>query len=606
MQPRDLVFVLVGEKLVIAFGHGKAQVLGHPGHQRAETVGIGGVLVVGQAGGKPVDLFLFCQGRCRRFFNQLLKLLRMQDNPAPDLEGAQVALHRRAVQGDRLTDRIGRERDMALLPGGPQKQHVGKDRIPHQLAGDLGRIDEADAILQPRLKRDAQGIGRQVKIPVAGEGAGDDLMAVDHRAGAPRRHQAQRPGAAADDEVTADQTVRLTHRDADRADILGPVRQPQVDMDGAALLGEARHLHHARTLAVDLRRLRHHRADGDDTGAADPGDDDVEGAVDRGQHRLGQVRQVKLRRRGLFHRRPFQRHEGRAEPVEAGEILVAGRLVDGALAAELRLNRNDGDTVRLHPAIAAALADLGVDEDPLVRVGELPALAAAPLFGGAGLDIKNDRHTLDFGAFLLHQRHLVPFVECKPCRELRAVELFLLVIHDEDVPDPHRRHFPRNAPGGQPAFVRLAAGHGDGVVEEDLVGDRRARGEGSADRQAARMVIGPVAEVLEHMAARGKRRLADPVRALAAHLGEAERGAVHPLHHVVTADPGIGAAALGDLGRGVVRAAGAVIGQPRRDLGRVVGAAGFGDGGEAGLHLIGAAPLLDQDAAQLFGDIGRV
>ena len=40
------------------------------------------------------------------------------------------------------------------------------------------------------------------------------------------------------------------------------------------------------------------------------------------------------------------------------------------------------------------------------------------------------------------------------------------------------------------------------------------------------------------MAARRERRLADPVCALTAHLGVAEIGAIHPLRHVMAADPG--------------------------------------------------------------------
>ena len=81
------------------------------------------------------------------------------------------------------------------------------------------------------------------------------------------------------------------------------------------------------------------------------------------------------------------------------------------------------------------------------------------------------------------------------------------------------------------------------------------------------MVVGAVAEVLEDVAALGERRLADPVGALAAHLGEALGVAVHPLHHVVAADAGVGARAFGHDGRGVVRAAGAEIGDAGRNVG---------------------------------------
>src|SRR3546814_13825668 len=77
--------------------------------------------------------------------------------------------------------------------------------------------------------------------------------------------------------------------------------------------------------------------------------------------------------------------EAGAEAVHAGEVLVAGRLVDGALAAELGFHRHHGDAVGLHRAVAAALADQLVDEDAFGRIGIASALAAAAFFGGAGL-----------------------------------------------------------------------------------------------------------------------------------------------------------------------------------------------------------------------------
>ena len=91
---------------------------------------------------------------------------------------------------------------------------------------------------------------------------------------------------------------------------------------------------------------------------------------------------------------------------------------------------------------------------------------------------------------------------------------------------------------------------------------------GGADRQRARVVEGAVADVLEDVLPRAERRLAEPGGALAAHLGEAARVAVHPLDHEVAADPGQRLGALGHVGRAAVRAAGAEIGQPQPWPGR--------------------------------------
>ena len=76
---------------------------------------------------------------------------------------------------------------------------------------------------------------------------------------------------------------------------------------------------------------------------------------------------------------------------------------------------------------------------------------------------------------------------------------------------PSPRHDVGDAPRGETAFVGLAAGHGDGVVEEDLVGDVRAAGYRVADGERTGMVERAVAQVLEHVIALHEVALADPV-----------------------------------------------------------------------------------------------
>src|SRR3954465_13597990 len=85
-------------------------------------------------------------------------------------------------------------------------------------------------------------------------------------------------------------------------------------------------------------------------------------------------------------------------------------------------------------------------------------------------------------------------------------------------------------------------------------GPRGARG------QRAGVVEGAVAEVLDQVAVVGERGLADPLRALAAHLRDASVLAVAlgvEQHHRVAADAGAHESALRGLERRVVWAAGA-------------------------------------------------
>ena len=270
---------------------------------------------------------------------------------------------------------------------------------------------------------------------------------------------------------------------------------------------------------------------------------------------------------GLADLGAVHRHEGRAEAVDAGEILVAARLVDSALAAELGLDRLDRDAVRLHAAIAAAFADEFVDDDALVGIGERAALAAAALFGGAGLVVEQHRNALDLAQLALDEIEIVAVMERCAGGELRAVAIFAgLVGDDGDALDALGPNLAGDHVDGEVAFMRLAAGHGDGVVVEDLVGDVGVGREREAHRQNAGMIVGAVAEILEDVVALGERRLADPLRALAAHLGEADGRAVHPQRHEMAADAGRRDRAFRHLGRGIVRAARAEERRARADI----------------------------------------
>ena len=62
--------------------------------------------------------------------------------------------------------------------------------------------------------------------------------------------------------------------------------------------------------------------------------------------------------------------------------------------------------VRLLAAVAAALADALVDEDALLGLGRLAALALAAQLGGALLVVDQDRHALHAGELLLRGEQL--------------------------------------------------------------------------------------------------------------------------------------------------------------------------------------------------------
>src|SRR5271165_715040 len=73
------------------------------------------------------------------------------------------------------------------------------------------------------------------------------------------------------------------------------------------------------------------------------------------------------------------------------------------------------------------------------------------------------------------------------------------------------------------------------------------------------MSVGAVTKIGEHVRGFRERRLANPRRAFPAHLGKSGGGPVHELGEIMAADAGERAAALRNLGGGVVRAARAEI-----------------------------------------------
>src|ERR1700693_1762497 len=128
-----------------------------------------------------------------------------------------------------------------------------------------------------------------------------------------------------------------------------------------------------------MRGHAENAADSDDAGAADTGDDDAVGMIDQRHAWAWQCGPVAVfdNAFALLELGTVHGDERRAEALDAGIILVAARLVDGALAAPFGHQRLHRDAIRFHAAVAAAFADQVVDDHALVRVGEGAALAAA-------------------------------------------------------------------------------------------------------------------------------------------------------------------------------------------------------------------------------------
>ena len=336
------------------------------------------------------------------------------------------------------------QRHLPHLPSRAKDHHIGIDRIPQQLGRQLGGIKQYQPIPQPRLKSQFQILGGDAEFGIKGELARDDLMRVHGRCRFACPHQPERFCPACNHQIAADDRIRLACGHADRADIRGVFGQPQMDRDSAALLGQPRHLDHTRTHAINLGGLCHHGADCDHACATHPCDHHIMGMGDFGQDGLGQIANIDLSGGILANFCALHRHKAGAKPFHAREILVATGLINRAFAAQFRLHRNNRDAIGLHPAIAAALANIGIDKDPLIDIGKAAPLAAAAFFGGAGLDIEDCRDPLFHLHLILHLGQIIALIARDAPWKGTPVDIFLGVIDDGDMGHPHRLEFMRD------------------------------------------------------------------------------------------------------------------------------------------------------------------
>ena len=197
--------------------------------------------------------------------------------------------------------------------------------------------------------------------------------------------------------------------------------------------------------------------------------------------------------------------------------------MDLGLAAELGLDRLHRQARRLLAAVAAALAHALVDPHLLGRLGQLAALAQAPLLGGALVVVDQHGHAGHGGQLALHVLQLVAVSHLGDRGQGDAAIALGLGRGDHDAGHALELQQPGDGRHVELALGVLAAGHGDGGVVEQPVGHVHPRGHRGADGQRARVMEGAVAQVLDEVRVVGERRQADPLRALAAHLRHAHQ-----------------------------------------------------------------------------------
>ena len=245
-----------------------------------------------------------------------------------------------------------------------------------------------------------------------------------------------------------------------------------------------------------------------------------------------------------------------------------------------------------------------VDKGPLGRIRELLALATAAFLGGTGLVVDQYGTAGDITQFPLHLVELGPIVEGDVLgKQVMMAIVFLGLVAENNNPiDPFCGHLLGNPVDGDLPVDGLTAGHGDGVIEQNLVGNIDAGSYRLTDSHGTGVEIRAFTQVLEHVGVAGVAALANPVDAFATHLDEGFGVPAHPGRHEVTANAGQGLAPLRDLGGGVVWAARAEIGHTL-DAARILGVGHGTDFSHAlaEVHLEEATKTGCEEAGNQFG-----
>src|SRR4030095_6455137 len=238
--------------------------------------------------------------------------------------------------------------------------------------------------------------------------------------------------AHAGQNVAGENQLGFAGGDPRRVNILGIVGDAHIRDDRTGLLRKSGHVEHAAAFAFEMRGHAEQRADRDDAGPADAGDDDAVRFGSRNRHGIGQRRDVVgLRFLRLAQAAADDGDEARAKAVDTGEILVARALVDRALAAEFRLHGGDRHAVRFHAAVAAAFADELVDEDALRWIGILAALPAPTLFGRARLVVEQDRAAIGITQRSLNGVEIVAMMD-RNVRRVVTGRILVRFVGDND------------------------------------------------------------------------------------------------------------------------------------------------------------------------------
>ena len=163
-----------------------------------------------------------------------------------------------------------------------EHEQVGRDRVAHQPRGYFGCVHKPGSIGTASVDDlPLHAAERKLQVGAVREGGGHDHRRIDHRLGHADSHLGQRVFSRRGQYVTAEHQLRLACSYA--RGVQHGLRGCDADVAGhrAILLRKARHVKNGHALAFEERGHAEHLTDGQHTGAANAGREDVVGLGER-------------------------------------------------------------------------------------------------------------------------------------------------------------------------------------------------------------------------------------------------------------------------------------------------------------------------------------
>ena len=379
-------------------------------------------------------------------WQEMINGLRINRQKAANPQRLLVHLHRDPIKLNGLLNRQEGKRHKPLLQRISDHHHISANGVTQKSGCYQARIERFNGVWaspfgQFRLKFWHSKAG----IPIAHKLTCDGFFTVKYDARRGRSHQSLAIRTQRGHDIAGQHQITGLSRNTHSGQVGLAFGDPDMRRYGATALCHADHIECRTALTLKMGRHGQHSRNGDNAITTNARDEDVPGAVKFGFNHIRQwacEKGLQIRPLRFSQDTAFNRHEARAEALNAGNILIAGGLVDAPFGAEFSIKRHHGYAIRFHGAIAAPFAYLLVDHGANIRIHHRAALLPPPFFRRAGLIINERRGSFHLAQFTLHRVDIIAIMKGGTRRIGNAAMPRGILAHDRDPLDAFGPHLP--------------------------------------------------------------------------------------------------------------------------------------------------------------------